>query len=406
MIANTRALSQNVVTLTSTKGRLSRFSSSTIRVKLPPFKYHVCDPNLTETETNNEEITRIAHKMVMMRRMELEFDSLYVNRKIRGFLHLYDGQEACAVGIDEAIRPSDDWIHSYRCHGVQFLRCGAGERGIKSVANELFAHASGASHGKGGSGHMFEPEMNFWGTAGIVGAQVPVGTGIAFANKYNHVLKNGEFKKNPEDIIVTACAFGDGAANQGQVWEAANMAKLWNLPVIYIIENNLYGMGTPIERSSSSIDFYKMGKHHIPGIQVDGHNVFAVREAIRYSRKMCCEGNGPVFVELLTYRYHGHSMSDPGITYRTREDVQKVREDRDCIDYLERIILSHNVMSLEKWKEFQNTIKREVKQWTSEAMGEPIPDSSALYKDVYFNETPEFIRGLEYCKSFRKQSQV
>ena len=175
---------------------------------------------------------------------------------------------------------------------------GAGEAGVKAVMNELLGHASGSAHGKGGSMHMYEPDKNFFGGSGIVGAQTPVGTGLAFAEKYLYMLKNRD-KSVPEgEMNICVTMFGDGASNQGQVWESANMAKLWHLPQIFVIENNQYGMGTSTERSSSSTEYYMMGKHHIPGIQADGNNVFAVREACRRAREICVAGNGPIFLEV------------------------------------------------------------------------------------------------------------
>lgn len=266
------------------------------------------DPLPTTTEVTEEDAIRIAKEMVTMRRMEVESDPLYVMRKIRGFLHLYDGevtdrvlvdsQEACATGIKEATTPDDNWITSYRCHGVEFLRMGAGEAGVKAVINELLGHASGAAHGKGGSMHMYEPDKNFFGGSGIVGAQTPVGTGLAFAERYNHMLRNRDKPTPDDEMNVSITMLGDGASNQGQVWESANMAKLWHLPVIFVVENNQYGMGTSTERSSSSTEYYKMGKHHIPGIQADGNNVFAVREAARVARRICARGEGPIFLEV------------------------------------------------------------------------------------------------------------
>ena len=189
---------------------------------------------------------------------------------------------------------------------------GAGETGVKAVINELLGHASGAAHGKGGSMHMYEPDKNFFGGSGIVGAQTPVGTGLAFAERYNHMLRNREKLMNDDKLTwedqnnlciddemnVSITMLCDGASNQGQVWESANMAKLWHLPVIFVVENNQYGMGTSTERSSSSTEYYKMGKHHIPGIQADGNNVFAVREAARVARRICARGEGPIFLEV------------------------------------------------------------------------------------------------------------
>ena len=173
---------------------------------------------------------------------------------------------------------------------------------MKAVINELLGHASGAAHGKGGSMHMYEPEKNFFGGCAIIGAQVSVGTGFAFAEQYNHMLRTRDKPSSSDEMNISVTMFGDGASNQGQVWESANMAKLWHLPVVFVIENNQYGMGTSTERSSSSTEYYKMGKHHIPGIQADGNNVFAVREAMRRARAICAKGEGPIFLEVATRR--------------------------------------------------------------------------------------------------------
>ena len=244
-----------------------------------------------------------------------------------------------------------------------------------------------------------EPEQNFFGGSGIVAAQTPVGTGLAFAEQYLYNLNNRDKEKPEGEMNICVTMFGDGASNQGQVWESANMAKLWHLPQIFVIENNQYGMGTSTERSSSSTQYYMMGKHHIPGIQADGNNVFAVREAVRRCRELCATGKGPIFLELKTYRYHGHSMSDPGITYRTRDEIQNVRQTRDSVNYIGHILVNNGIMDEKGWKDFQTEIKKEVKGWVNDCLKEPFPDDSALMTDVYYGKDPDFIRNTEYINS-------
>ena len=230
-------------------------------------------------------------------RMEMAADRLYKEKKIRGFCHLSTGQEAVAVGIEHAIERADHLITAYRCHGFALMRGGT----VKSIIGELLGRREGIAYGKGGSMHMFSP--GFYGGNGIVGAQVPVGAGIAFAQQY-------EGKKQ-----VTLALYGDGASNQGQVFEAYNMASLWKLPVIFGCENNKYGMGTAANRSSAITDYYKRGQY-IPGLKINGMDVLAVKAAVKYGKEYCAAGKGPLVYEYVTYRYGGHSMSDPGTTYR------------------------------------------------------------------------------------------
>ncbi|KAK8812179.1 hypothetical protein WA158_007413 [Blastocystis sp. Blastoise] len=382
--------SRRIIPTLLNKSFVRCFSAETGIIKLPEFPVHKFDvPLPTQVQVTKDECMRLLKTMIYIRRMEIENDPLYTMRKIKGFLHLYDGEEeACGTGIVDAIKPEDDYITSYRCHGIEFLRAGADKNAMMSVFHELLGHSDGAAHGKGGSMHMYEPSKNFWGGSGIVAAQVPVGTGIALANKYT-----AEDKKN---MNICVAAYGDGASNQGQVWEAANMAKLWDLPVVYVIENNSYAMGTSVERGSSSPLFYKMGKYNIPGIQANGHDIFSVREVMKVARQWASQGNGPIFVE--TYRYHGHSMSDPGVTYRTREEIEEVRKTKDCIQLLGNKCIELGFMKNEEFLDLQSSIRKEVKKWALEAVKGSAPDIKELYTDVY-TDKGNFIRGVEYDTS-------
>src|SRR5690242_12366576 len=272
--------------------------------------------------TKDEEL-RAFSLMLLIRRFEERAGQMYGMGLIGGFCHLYIGQEAVVVGMQMAIGEGDEVITGYRDHG-HMLACGMDPKGVMA---ELTGRRTGYSHGKGGSMHMFSREKNFFGGHGIVGAQVPLGTGLAFANRY---------RKNDR---VCLTYFGDGAANQGQVYESFNMAELWKLPVIYVIENNRYAMGTAVARASAQTDFSKRGtSFNIPGEQVDGMDVRAVKAAGDKAVKWCREGNGPYILEMMTYRYRGHSMSDPA-KYRTREEVEKVRGEQDPIEQVRNRLL-------------------------------------------------------------------
>ena len=286
----------------------------------------------TETTTTKEETWQYIKEMETMRRMEIACDQLYKNREIRGFCHLYDGQEAIAEGMEAAMTMDDALIGAYRIH------CQAYKRGftVRQIVAEMLGKKTGATQGKGGSMHYYNKETNFYGGNGIVGAQMPVGTGIAFALKY---------LKKPN---ICVSSFGDGAANQGQLFEAANMAKLWNLPIIYLCENNLFGMGTSVERSSANVNFYTRGDT-IPGIRFNGNNVYLVREVMKWAKNYSLQ-NGPLFLEAVTYRYHGHSMSDPGLTYRTRDQVQEQKQKDDPILLAKRLLLENKSVTEEEIK--------------------------------------------------------
>lgn len=325
--------------------------------------------------------------------MEITNDTEYKARNIRGFCHLYDGQEAIASGTHAALAAEDSWITSYRCHCVALLRGST----VEQVFAELFGYQSGTSKGKGGSMHFYSKEKNFFGGQGIVGAQVPVGAGLAFAAKY----KTPEGEKMP---IAIAC-YGDGAANQGQIWEAANMSKLWNLPMVFAIENNHYGMGTATNRSSCNDLYYTMGGRTIPGIRMNGMNVLAVKRGMEMVREYCSSGNGPMFVEFDTYRYHGHSMSDPGTTYRSREEVGGVRQARDPIDYVKKLLLDY-FLTADEIKKMEKDIRSSVQESLSKAKAGSYPPMDMLYKEIYAtkdlkDEPQKFIRMPDYHNSIR-----
>ena len=305
--------------------------------------------------------------MLLIRRFEEKAGQLYGMGLIGGFCHLYIGQEAVVVGLEAAAEEGDKRITSYRDHG-HMLACGMDPNGVMA---ELTGRAGGYSKGKGGSMHMFSKEKNFYGGHGIVGAQVPLGAGLAFADKY---LENDR---------VTFTYFGDGAANQGQVYETFNMASLWKLPVIFVIENNQYAMGTSQLRSTSTPDIYTRGAgFDIPGEAVDGMDVLSVKAAGDKAVKHCRSGKGPYILEIKTYRYRGHSMSDPA-KYRTREEVQKMREERDAIENIRSILLTSKHASEDDLKSIDKEIKKIVNESAEFAKASPEPELDELYTDIY-----------------------
>lgn len=308
--------------------------------------------------------------MLLIRRFEEKAGQLYGMGLIAGFCHLYIGQEAVVVGVQSALREGDQVITGYRDHG-HMLAAGMTANGVMA---ELTGREGGYSRGKGGSMHMFSREKQFFGGHGIVGAQVSLGTGLAFANAYR------------EDGKVCATYFGDGAANQGQVYESFNMAKIWNLPVVYIIENNQYAMGTSVKRSSSETHLYKRGvSFNIPGEEVDGMDVNAVYEAAKKAVEHARAGKGPYILEMKTYRYRGHSMSDPA-KYRTRDEVNEYREHKDPIDLARKRILDGKFATEEQLKEMEKEIKKIVQESADFAQSSPEPDPSELYTDVLIEE--------------------
>ena len=372
------------------------FSSSggdlTLDLGADIFATHNCEAPSHIVTTNKEELMKYFKIMYQMRRVEITNDTEYKARNIRGFCHLYDGQEAVATGIDAAIKKEDSWITSYRCHCLALLR---GSTATEIFA-ELFGYFSGTSKGKGGSMHFYSKKDNFFGGQGIVGAQVPVGAGLAFAAKY----------KTPagEKMPIAIAMYGDGAANQGQIWEAANMSKLWDLPMVFVIENNHYGMGTSTNRSSCNDHYYTMGGRTIPGIRMNGMNVLAVKQGMAMVREHCSSGNGPFFVEFDTYRYHGHSMSDPGTTYRTREEVGGVRQARDPIEYVKKLLIDYNMASADEIKQVEKDIRNSVQESLTEEKKGNFASSEYLYKEIYAtkdckDEPIPFIRMPDYKKS-------
>jgi pyruvate dehydrogenase E1 component alpha subunit len=317
-------------------------------------------------KAGKEELLHFYEQMLLIRRFEEKAGQLYGLGLIGGFCHLYIGQEAVAVGLQSALKAGlDSVITGYRDHG-HMLAYGIDPRVIMA---ELTGRHSGISKGKGGSMHMFSVEHGFYGGHGIVGAQVPLGSGLAFAHKYRG------------DGGVTLAYFGDGAANQGQVYEAFNMASLWKLPIVFVIENNQYAMGTAVNRSSAETHFHRRGTaFRIPGMQVDGMDVLEVRKAAEIALEHVRGGKGPVLMELNTYRYRGHSMSDPA-KYRTREEVQGVREKRDPIEHAKTELMEMGV-SEASLKEIDKRVRTAVGQAADFAESSPEPEMSELYTDV------------------------
>jgi pyruvate dehydrogenase E1 component subunit alpha len=305
--------------------------------------------------------------MLLIRRFEEKAGQLYGMGLIGGFCHLYIGQEAVVVGMQMTLKPGDEVITGYRDHG-HMLACGMDPKGVMA---ELTGRRGGYSKGKGGSMHMFSAEKGFYGGHGIVAAQVPLGTGLAFANKY----------RGNDNVSLTY--FGDGASNQGQVYESFNMAKLWNLPVVYIIENNQYGMGTSVARASAMTDLSQRGlAHGIPGEQVNGMDVRAVKAAGEKAVTWCRAGNGPIILEMLTYRYRGHSMSDPA-KYRPKDEVDKMRSQHDPIEQVRQRVITKKWASEDALKKLDAEVRAIVNEAAEFATHDAEPDPSELYTDVY-----------------------
>ncbi|MCO5073751.1 MAG: pyruvate dehydrogenase (acetyl-transferring) E1 component subunit alpha [Rhizobiaceae bacterium] len=319
------------------------------------------------SEFSKEEELRAYRDMLLIRRFEEKAGQLYGMGFIGGFCHLYIGQEAVVTGLKMALIDGDEMITAYRDHG-HMLAMDMEPRGVMA---ELTGRAGGYSKGKGGSMHMFSKEKKFYGGHGIVGAQVSLGTGLAFANRYR------------ENNNVSLTFFGDGASNQGQVYESFNMASLWKLPVVYVIENNRYAMGTSVSRSSAETDFSHRGlSFRIPGIQVDGMDVRAVKSAGEMATEWARSGKGPIILEMLTYRYRGHSMSDPA-KYRSKDEVQKMRSEHDPIEQVKARVLEKKWATEEELKNIDKEVREIVADAADFAQSDPEPDASELWTDVY-----------------------
>ena len=314
---------------------------------------------------SREILEQLYEQMILIRRFEEKAGQLYGMGHIGGFCHLYIGQEAVVVGLQSMAEEGDSVVTSYRDHG-HMLACGMESRGVMA---ELTGRRDGYSRGKGGSMHMFSREKNFYGGHGIVAAQVPIGAGLAFAHKYKG------------DGGVNMAYLGDGAANQGQVYETFNMSALWKLPVIFVIENNQYGMGTSVSRASAGLDLADRGKAYgIPGLQVDGMDVLAVRAAAREALEHCRSGKGPYILEMKTYRYRGHSMSDPA-KYRTRDEVDAMRKQHDSIEQLRDLLLREGVDEA-GLKQIDQKVKAVVTDAADFALASPEPEVDELFTDI------------------------
>ncbi|CAG9312922.1 unnamed protein product [Blepharisma stoltei] len=365
---------------------LTRFSRRLIgahKFSLPDIKTHNIDPKLvpTEAESTKDELMKYLTDMMTIRRLEILADDLYKNEKIRGFCHLSDGQEAIAVGMEAAVTYEDSLITAYRDHGNAYMR----GISLDHIFAELFGKASGSSKGKGGSMHFYHKEHSFYGGNGIVGAQCAIGAGLAFALKY---------KKKPNVALIL---FGDGASAQGQLYEASNMAELWKLPAIFVCENNLYGMGTPIEKASANLELYTKG-HPSPGIKIDGQNILAVRETFHFAKDYALK-NGPIWIECATYRYHGHSMSDPGVSYRKRDEITAARAAKDPIQKVKDWLIEKNEATEEELDKMEKNIRKKVLEIANKAKEEPWPDHKELFTDVYGPGRKYFYRNIEFKNS-------
>ncbi|CAI6000844.1 unnamed protein product [Closterium sp. NIES-65] len=342
--------------------------SDSIEVQLaaPPTPFH-CDPPPLLVRTTPRELLRLFHDMTVIRRAEIASDLLFKERAVRGFCHLYDGQEAVAVGMEAAMAQHDALITAYRDHGFFLSRGGS----LQGLFAELMGRRDGCAHGKGGSMHLYGVARGFYGGWGIVGTSPPLGAGLALGQKL--AGRQGEG--------VTAAVYGDGAANQGQVYEAMNMAALWRLPVVFVVENNHYGMGTSERRASAQTSFFDR-VNYIPGLLVDGMDVLAVKQAMEYAKQHAI-AKGPMVLEMDTYRYHGHSMSDPGSSYRQRTEIQQTRRARDPIERVRRLILEHNVESEEGLRQAEKRVRAEVDAAVKAARDAAEPSNKDLWQRVY-----------------------
>ncbi|XP_073306753.1 pyruvate dehydrogenase E1 component subunit alpha-1, mitochondrial-like [Primulina huaijiensis] len=377
----TTLLKRSIPTALFSTRHLATDSTNPITVETSvPFIPHNIDPPSRSVETTPQELLEFFRDMAVMRRMEITADSLYKAKLIRGFCHLYDGQEAFAVGMEAATTRKDAIITAYRDHCLYLARGGT----LFEAFAELMGRKGGCSKGKGGSMHFYNKPERFYGGHGIVGAQVPLGCGLAFAQKYS------------KEENVTFVLYGDGAANQGQLFEALNMAALWNLPAILVCENNQYGMGTAGWRAAKSATYYKRGDY-VPGLKVDGMDALAVKQACKFAKDHALK-NGPIILEMDTYRYHGHSMSDPGSTYRTRDEISGIRQERDPIERIRKVILSHDLATEKELKDTEKEARKEVDEAVAKAKESPWPDPSELFTNVYVKDLGLEVFGVDRKK--------
>ncbi|EFN53815.1 hypothetical protein CHLNCDRAFT_56254 [Chlorella variabilis] len=316
--------------------------------------------------------------MYRLRRMEISADMLYKAKQIRGFCHLYDGQEAVVVGMEAALEQSDSVITSYRDHAHFVGRGGT----VLEVFAELMGRVEGASKGKGGSMHMYRRQANFFGGQGIVGAQVPLGAGLALAHQFRG------------DGGVAVTMYGDGAAQQGQIFESFNMAALWDLPCIFVCENNHYGMGTAEWRAAKSPAFYTRGGDTMPGMSCDGMDVLAVKQAFAFAKQYVLE-KGPLILEMDTYRYHGHSMSDPGSTYRTRDEISGIRAKRDPIERVRQLLAANGLAESSELKAIEREVKGEIDGAIDDAKAARLPADEELWTNIWRAPLGATMRGIE-----------
>lgn len=370
--AITSSVRQNVI---NSSLRCMSSGSSSVKFSVRDFKTHKIDQGpSTEVEINREDGLRMFKQMVQIRRMENGANTLYKEKVIRGFCHLSSGQEAVAVGMEAELKKEDHVITAYRVHGWSLVRGAT----IRQILSELTGRSTGTTRGKGGSMHLYGPGL--FGGNGIVGAQVPVGAGLALALKY----------QNTDNVCVAL--YGDGAANQGQIFEVYNMSKLLNLPVIFVCENNGFGMGTSADRASANTDYFTRGDY-IPGLWVDGMDVLAVKEATRWATEYCRSGKGPLVLEMATYRYFGHSMSDPGTSYRTRDEIQEVRQRRDPITSFKDRLITGNLATNEELRNIENEVRIAVDEAVNLARTDSEISVDELYTDVYMEPLQPLIRG-------------
>ncbi|XP_055679600.1 pyruvate dehydrogenase E1 component subunit alpha, mitochondrial-like [Lutzomyia longipalpis] len=361
--------------------KISRHYATEATFKIMPYRLHKFQSGPKEEATvTRDDAIKMYKNMQTIRRIETAAGNLYKEKIVRGFCHLYSGQEACAVGMRSAMRPADCIISAYRVHGWTYLMGVS----IAGVLCELTGRKTGCARGKGGSMHMYS--KNFYGGNGIVGAQIPLGAGVALANKYKG---NGG---------VCFALYGDGASNQGQVFEAYNMSHLWKVPCIFVCENNGYGMGTSAERSSSNTAYYTRGDA-LPGIWVDGMDVLAVREATQFAIDYATK-TGPLVMEVFTYRYSGHSMSDPGTSYRTRDEVQEVRQTKDPIMLFKNKITESGLVSADEIKKFDAEIKKEVDAATALSKSDTEIELKELTTDIYSANIEPKVRGTHVNQQF------